>query len=84
MVVKTFAVLLSLPVCAVAADAKPAPKPPTEATAASVEFLEYLGSLESDDDNWTDFEAAATGKQSGKQPDTKAANKAPVDAEKAK
>ena len=66
------------------ADAKPASKPPTDATAASVEFLEYLGSLESDDDNWTDFEVVATGKQPGKQPDTKAASKAPADAEKSK
>jgi hypothetical protein len=77
--VKTFAVLLTLPVCALAADAKPAPKQPSvEAeTIASIEFLEYLGSLESDDDNWTDFEtAAAPSKESAKQPASKPAETA--------
>jgi len=82
MPVKTFAVLMALPVCAMAADAKPAPKqPPVETEIASIEFLEYLGSLESDDDNWTDFEAAEI-KQPSKPADTQ--GKAPAAAEKSK
>ena len=40
-----------------AADAKSAQaKKTVDANDASIEFLEYLGSLEGDEDNWTDFE----------------------------
>jgi hypothetical protein len=76
--VKAFAVLMTLPVCALAADAKPAPKqPPVETeTIASIEFLEYLGSLEGDEENWTDFETAAAPKESAKQRASKPAETA--------
>jgi hypothetical protein len=76
--VKTFAVLMTLPVCTLAADAKPASQPPpVEAEPiASIEFLEYLGSLEGDEENWTDFETAAAPKESAKQPASKSADSA--------
>ena len=70
-----YVALLALPICALAADpkppaAKPAPKQPQveSETVVSIDFLEYLGSLESDEDNWTDFEAviAAPAKQPSK------------------
>ncbi|MBC7983901.1 MAG: hypothetical protein H7Y02_08610 [Candidatus Obscuribacterales bacterium] len=50
--------LVSLPVsAALSADAKPQRANATADDAAvSMEFLEYLGSLEDADDNWTDFE----------------------------
>jgi hypothetical protein len=68
--IKAFAVLMTLPVCGFAADTKPAPKqPPVEAdTIASIEFLEYLGSLEGDEDNWTYFETAAPTQQPAAKP----------------
>jgi len=83
MSVRTFAVLMALPICAMAADAKPAAKQPqAETEAASIEFLEYLGSLESEDDNWTDFEAVVETKQPTKQADTQ--RKTPAATEKSK
>ena len=43
-----------LAVCAIAQGAQPSQKPANKSAAPDIEFLEYLGTLESEDENWTD------------------------------